>query len=137
MRGGVLPSPNYADWPSKPGAVYFIGAGRPTIAIKIGVTQRDKVGRRLREIQCNNHEPVEVLGLILFEEGNTPLLEAEKREHLLHGLFARHQQIVDGNVGHEWFTAASEILDYIAEHAIAPEQVGSPRSVAKIAGTAP
>jgi hypothetical protein len=76
----VAPEKISIPWWSRPGAVYFIGAGRPLIAIKIGVTQQDKIGRRLRAIQCDNHEPVELLGALLFRNGRKPLLEAEQHE---------------------------------------------------------
>ncbi len=122
-----------SPWWFKPGAVYFIGAGRPLVAIKIGVTQRDKIGHRLRAIQCDNHEPVELLGAIIFEKGPKPLLEAERHEQSLHRQFRQHQRIVDGSVGHEWFAAADEILNYIARHALPPDKVGSLRSVARMA----
>jgi hypothetical protein len=119
-------------WYAKPGAVYFIGAGHPPIAVKIGVTQKAKVKQRLRAIQCDNHEPVELLGVHIFESGDKPLLQAECKEQELHKKFAAYQRIIDGHVGHEWFTAASELLKYIDEHTTSPEQLGYPRSLAYI-----
>ncbi|MDE2134256.1 MAG: GIY-YIG nuclease family protein [Alphaproteobacteria bacterium] len=126
-------TPKYASpWYAKAGVVYFIGAGRPLIAVKIGVTQKDKVKQRLRAIQCDNHEPVELLGILSFDDGDKPLLQAERRERSLHTQFAAYQRIADGYVGHEWFSAAPELVAFIAEHTTAPEQLGYPRSVANI-----
>ncbi len=122
-----------SEWYSKAGVVYFIGAGRPPVAIKIGVTQKSKVRQRLRAIQCDNHEPVELLGVLPFTKGKKPLLNAERRERSLHTQFASHQRIVDGCVGHEWFTAGADLLAFIAAHAIPPERLELPRSVAKVA----
>lgn len=118
-------SPKFSSrWYSKAGAVYFIGAGLPLVAIKIGVTQKDKVKKRLRAIQCDNHEPVKLLGVVLFDDGEKPLLRAERHEHALHTQFALHQRITGGSAGHEWFAAAPELLAYIAENAVPPEAIG-------------
>ena len=125
----------FADFYSRQGVVYFIGAGKldkldkPPIAIKIGLTQASTVERRLRSLQCSNHEPLELLGLI----GPKLMLEAEREEQALHIRFAHLQRIVNGNVGHEWFTAAPDLLGYITQYAVPPEKIGYRRSVARIA----
>lgn len=119
----------YADWPFRKGVVYFIGAGRrPVIAVKIGLTQEGTIERRLRSIQCSNHEPLELLGLI----GPEPMTEVEREEKRLHMLFAPYQRIMDGNVGHEWFTATDDLLAFVKQNTRPPEQFGLPRSVAKL-----
>lgn len=120
-----------SGWYSKPGVVYFIAAGRPFRAVKIGVTQKAKVKQRLRAIQCDNHEPVELIGVLLFDDGEKPLREAEKREQELHQEFQDFQLIQDGHVGHEWFRADQALLAYIQTHAVPPEQIRFPRTVAK------
>jgi hypothetical protein len=66
-----------SPWYSKPGLLYFIAAGRPPVAIKIGVTQATTMKTRLKAIQSANHEPVELLGVIRFDSGEKPLLQAE------------------------------------------------------------
>ena len=101
-------------WYAKPGVIYFVGAGSPPVAIKIGVTQRDKLDQRLRAIQTSNHEPISLLGAITFSEGDLPLLQAERREQELHQQFAKCQRFPDGKVGHEWFSAVPELLAFIA-----------------------
>ena len=103
-----------SEWYSKPGVVYFIAAGSPPVAIKIGVTQRAKLPQRLRQIQSSNHEPISLLGIIIFDGEAKPLLHAERRERDLHRQFAKYQRIADGKVGHEWFSAGPELLAYIA-----------------------
>lgn len=103
-----------SEWYSKPGVVYFIAAGSPPVAIKIGVTQRAKLPQRLRQIQSSNHETISLLGTITFDGDEKPLLRAERKERDLHRQFAKYQKIADGKVGHEWFSAGPELLDYIA-----------------------
>jgi|SRR5579862_1703618 len=115
-------------WPFRKGVVYFIGAGKPTIAVKIGLTQEGTVEQRLRAIQCSNHEPLELLGFI----GPALMPEVENTEKRLHTTFKESQLIIDGNVGHEWFRATEELLTYIEQHSQKPENFGLPTSVAKI-----
>jgi hypothetical protein len=101
-------------WYSKPGVIYFVGAGHPPVAVKIGVTQRDKLSQRIRAIQSCNHEKISLLGSIVFADGDKPLLQAERQEQLLHRKFAEHQRMADGAAGHEWFEPAPAILEFIA-----------------------
>lgn len=128
----VKPEKFSSPWYSKPGFLYFIAAGRPPVAIKIGVTQATTMKTRLKAIQSANHEPVELLGVIRFDSGEKPLLQAEGAERELHKRFVASQRLVDWTVGYEWFTTSQELLDYIAAHAIPPEQIGLPRSLAQI-----
>ena len=121
-----------SPWYSKPGLLYFIAAGRPPVAIKIGVTQATTMKTRLKAIQSANHEPVELLGVIRFDSGDKPLLQAEGAERELHKRFVRSQRLVDWTVGYEWFTTSQELLDYISTHATPPEQLGLARTLAQI-----
>jgi hypothetical protein len=51
--------PTFTDpWYDKPGFVYFIGAGDPLKAIKIGVSIKTGFAQRLRHLQSSNHEPL-------------------------------------------------------------------------------
>jgi hypothetical protein len=125
-------SAKFSDpWYAKQGVVYFIAAGRPPVAIKIGVTQRFKVANRLRAIQGSNHEPIDLLGVICFELGDKPLFEAERREAALHRQFAHLQRFEHGWCGFEWFTSAPELLEFIAANAVPPQTVDLPRSVCR------
>lgn len=119
-------------WYAKSGLLYFIAAGRPPVAIKIGVTQATTMRTRLKAIQSANHEPVELLGVIQFDSGEKPLLQAERAERELHRRFGSSQRLVDWSVGYEWFTTSQELLDYIASHATPPEQLDLPRTLAQI-----
>ena len=121
-----------SPWYSKQGLLYFVAAGRPPVAIKIGVTQATKIRERLKHIQSANHEPIELLGVIRFDCGDKPMLQAERAERELHKRFASTQRLVDWTVGYEWFTTSQELLDYIAAHATPPEQLGLPRSLAQV-----
>lgn len=120
-----------SDWYSKPGVVYFIAAGQPFKAVKIGVTQKAKVEQRLRAIQCDNHEPVELLGVLVFDRDGKTVRDAEQMEQRLHGEFAAFQLIQDGRVGHEWFKAENALLSYIQANATPPEKMGFRRTFAK------
>jgi len=82
-------------WYSKQGLLYFVAAGRPPIAIKIGVTQATKMQERLKKIQSANHEPIELLGVIRFDSSEKPLLQAERAERELHKRFASTQRLVE------------------------------------------
>ena len=119
-------------WYSRQGLLYFIGAGRPPVAIKIGVTQATKMQERLKQIQSANHEPIELLGVIRFDSGEKPLLQAERAERELHKRFASTQRLVDWTVCYEWFITSRELLGYIAANATPPEQLGLPRSLAQV-----
>jgi hypothetical protein len=120
-------------WYGKAGFIYFVAAGAPPVAIKIGVTQQSTMTRRLKSIQSANHELIELLGVIAFSEGDKPLLNAEAAERALHLRFKAHQRFINSSVGSEWFTSSSEIVEYISANCIESETLGLPRSVAKTA----
>lgn len=120
-----------SPWYAKPGYLYFIAAGNPPIAIKIGVSQQTTIRSRLKNIQSANHEPVALLGVIKFEAVDKPLLQAERAERELHLKFAESQRLVDWSVGYEWFTSSKELLAYISEHTTPPEALGLPRTLAR------
>jgi hypothetical protein len=111
------------------GVVYFMAAGSPPAAVKIGVTTRDTLIQRLRAVQSSNHETIELLGAIPFETGELPLKDAEDQERWLHIQFGHLQRFKASTRGAEWFTATSDLLGYIAEKATSPEQLGVPRVV--------
>jgi hypothetical protein len=123
-----------SPWYRGRGVIYFLAAGSPPLAVKIGVTKRDGVVRRLRSTQTYNHEIIELLGIIEFSEGERPLLSAERSEQALHRRFAALQRIEHGWVGHEWFTASDELLQYISTHSRPPEELDLPRRVARPKG---
>jgi hypothetical protein len=128
------PSPKAAkfshSWYSRPGYVYFIAAGSPPIAIKIGVTQQTSMHKRLKAIQSSNHEVIELLGVISFHSGDKPLLDCVHAERALHQRFSASQRLADWTVGYEWFTATPEMLAYIVNNSLPPEQLGLPRTIA-------
>ena len=65
-------------WERSPGYVYFIAVGDPPVAVKVGIsTQRDIV-RRLSTLQCGNHEPLLLLGVIPFEGTERPTVAARQ-----------------------------------------------------------
>jgi hypothetical protein len=89
--------PNSDWWYTRAGAVYFFGAGDPLVAIKIGVTtiRKDKekvqeadwhacIRHRHKQIQSSNHEPIKLLGIIRFADGEKPTRDADLRERALH-----------------------------------------------------
>jgi hypothetical protein len=122
----------YQDaWERAPGLLYFVAAGSPPVAVKIGVTKRESLKNRLRAIQTGNHETIEVLGLIAFDDEERPMLAAEAKEKELHAQFAELQRFQHGWVGSEWFTAAPVLLNFIVENAVSPESLQLPRVVAK------
>jgi hypothetical protein len=79
--------------------------------------------------QTGNHEPLELLGVIPFLEGDYPLFEAEKEERRLHKQFEYLRRFRHGSRGHEWFTASSDLLDFIRRHSRSPEEFSFTRSV--------
>ena len=128
----LSPKPTFTDpWYSKPGFVYFIGAGSPPKAIKIGVTIATGFTNRLRHHQSSNHEPLRVLGIIAFTKEGQSMRAAEQLERQLHKQFAAHQRFQDTWVGSEWFNAHEEILSYIKAHAVPCSTLGLIECVAK------
>ena len=57
--------------------------------------------------------------------------DAERQEWALHKRFAQFQRLADGEVGHEWFDPNQELLEFIVNNSIPPEQLGLPRHVSK------
>jgi len=114
-----VPTVKYSHpWYAKPGVVYFLAAGAPPRAIKIGVSTDEAFEERKRAIQSANHERIEVIGLIRFDRGENalPMLEAERRERQLHQQFREYGRSPSGTVGQEWFNPAPELLKFIREN---------------------
>lgn len=106
-------------WYAKAGIVYFLAAGDPPQAIKIGVSTDEAFEERKKAIQSANHERIEVIGLIRFDQEKyaLPMVEAERCERQLHQQFSQHCRSLPGTVGHEWFNPALELLQFIRENA--------------------
>lgn len=81
------------------------------------------MARRLSQIQSSNHEPVQLLGVIHFTEGEHPTRQAEARERELHREFAHLQRFKPYTRGAEWFTPSPELLARIREIATPPEEL--------------
>lgn len=94
---------------------------------------RAVIERRLSQIQSSNHEPVQLLGVILFTEGEYPMQDAEIRERKLHTEFSHLRRFKEYSRGGEWFTASHELLARIKEIATPPEQLDLPRTVCSLA----
>lgn len=116
-------------WWSAPGVIYFLAAGRPPAAVKIGVTTRATLLDRMHKTQTHNHEPIELLGVIRFDDGEFPTRNAEDQLRLLHTRFAHLNRFKPHTRGAEWLTTSPELLQLIADTAIAPETMGLPRFV--------
>lgn len=116
-------------WWSNPGVVYFIGAGEPLIAIKIGMLAITRahgldsaIKRRMRSIQSSNHELIRLLGLIHLVDGDYPSKAAEDMERELHIRFQHLARFKANTRGAEWFTADSELLEEIKRIARSPKE---------------
>jgi hypothetical protein len=135
-----LAAPSTLKWWSCPGVVYFLGVGRPTSAVKIGmlaVTEKlniqTAVARRVGQMQTSNHEPIEVLGIMLFAECDFPTRAAETKERELHLKYAHLARFKSGTKGAEWFNCSSALLDEIRVISSPPESLGIPRCYASLA----
>ena len=106
-----------SNWYRRPGVIYFVAAGSPPVAIKIGVTQQSTLKLRLRGIQSANHEEIRLLGIVAFDDGEEPLRKAEAREQEMHRQFEHLRIRSAGTVGCEWFKPASELLEFIDQNA--------------------
>lgn len=111
------------------------------MAVKIGMlaitsqfTLASAVQRRLSQIQTSNHEPVQVLGLKMFDSGTFPTREAEVLERQLHIEFTHLARFKPGTKGSEWFHSSPQLLQRIAELSIPPEQLNVPRCIAVVVG---
>jgi hypothetical protein len=116
-------------WDQRPGVVYFFGAGDPPVAIKIGMTtrilgQRDlrqSISFRHKQIQSANHETIRLLGIICFDDGDSPAGNAQRLEQELHIRFKEQQRFEDNTPGHEWFTPVPALLNFIRDKTKRPE----------------
>ena len=84
-------------------------------AIEIGVTTRATLLERMKKTQIHNHEPIELLGVIRFNDGEYPTRDAEDQERLLHLKFAHLLRFKPGTRGAEWFSVSPELLRLIEE----------------------
>ena len=108
-------------WWSRRGFVYFIAAGDPAIAVKIGMLSVPKgsevriaVARRLAQLQCSNHERLRLLGVLVFEAGEYPTRDAEARERELHLRFGSDQIGLAQRRGAAWFRPSAELMKFSA-----------------------
>jgi hypothetical protein len=100
---------------SRSGVVCFVSAGsgcETCKSIKVGVSTREGLLRRLRTIQSANHTRVRLLRVIEF----STMLQAEAKEKDIHKLFKDSARVPHGAVGAEWFTETEELRRYIEEH---------------------
>ena len=116
-------------WQSAPGVIYFLGAGKPAAAIRIGVTTRATLLDRMKKTQAHNHEPIELLGVIRFVDGDFPTRDAEDKVRLLLAEFSHLSRFKQHTRGADWFTSSPELLELIAKTTISPETLGFPRFV--------
>lgn len=105
------------NWENSSGYVYFIAAGEPAIAIKIGISTVNDFKRRFSTIQGGNHEQLFLLGVMPCAN----MSEAMKREQRLHGKYADLQLAEKGWVGSAWFRPSEELLASIASETVKPE----------------
>jgi hypothetical protein len=130
-------SPSTIAWWKSPGVIYFIAAGEPPIAIKIGMAaitgNRDlkaTIVRRLSQIQSSNHERIHLLGLIHFSHDTDhpyPTRDAEAKERELHNEFEHHCRFKEYTRGAEWFDPVPELLARVEQVATKPEALQLPR----------
>lgn len=99
------PADNQLKWWRSPGVIYFLAAGTPATAIKIGVTTRATMLDRMKKTQAHNHEHVELLGVIRFSDGEYPTRDAEEHASRLHGEYAHLCRFKPHTRGSDWFTA--------------------------------
>lgn len=118
-----------SKWWRSPGMLYFLAAGIPPVAVQIGVTTRATMLKRLQKVQMHNHEPVQLLGVVRFADGEFPTRDAEDEGRLLHERFAHLARFKAHTRGAEWLTASPDLLELIEECTIPPEVAGLPRFV--------
>jgi hypothetical protein len=130
----VSDNPIMASWQRLPGFVYFIRASN---AIKIGVaavpngrTMGQAITKRFKQIQSANHECLELLGAITFQDGERPTLLAETRERELHARFESSLRFKTHTIAAEWFNSSDELLAFVRDNAEPAEALGAPRRVA-------
>src|SRR5690242_20383951 len=129
-------SPGTVAWWKNSGVIYFIAAGEPPIAIKIGMAaitgKRDlkaTIVRRLSQIQSSNHERICLLGVIHFTQDtySHPTRDAEVKERQLHNEFERLCRFAEYTRGAEWFNPTPELLARIEQVATKPEALQLPK----------
>ncbi len=122
-------------WWSCPGFIYFVAAGNPPKAVKIGMAAvsgshslKSALVRRMAQIQSSNHELIELLGIVQFVSGAFPTRDADVRERELHHEFRHLQRFKSYLRGAEWFNPSPVLLARIDEIALKPEVLGLPRT---------
>ena len=127
-------SPSTIAWWRNPGVIYFIAAGEPPVAIKIGMAAitgkrslRDTVVRRLSQIQSSNHELVRLLGVLHYTQGEYPTRDADARERELHNEFKHLCRFEAYMRGAEWFNPSPDLLLRIEQIATKPEALNLPQ----------
>jgi|GEM_PF-1962750 len=126
------PKSEFQDkWERSPGLLYFIAAGNPPKAVKIGVTTQATLAQRIRAIQNGNHEVIHVLRLIEFDDMERPMIAAEQMERELHRRFAHLRRFEPGWVGSEWFSVDDSLLAHIMSNGIDPKNRSYTVSLAK------
>jgi hypothetical protein len=125
----MVKSADQDKWERSPGYVYFIAAGDPPMAVKIGITIQSGLKQRLRAHQSLNHEPLHILKLIPFDSQERPMVAAQELESELHTKYLKFQRFQSGWAGSEWFTASSELLDDISRIGVIPADLGEQDSI--------
>lgn len=128
-----------------PGVIYFIAAGDPPVAIKIGMASvsgdlRAAITRRLSQIQSSNHTLIRLLGVIQFTHdthGPHPTREAEAMEQHLHKEFDSLRLFAPYMRGAEWFKPDEVLLKRIDEIATKPEALQLPKFFSSAAQVGP
>jgi hypothetical protein len=98
--------------------------------VPTGKTMAQAIQRRFKQIQSSNHERLELLGVIRFQEGERPTLLAEKRERELHIQFESSLRFKMHSLAAEWFNSSDELLSFVRDNTESPEVLGVPRHVA-------
>jgi hypothetical protein len=120
-----------ADWERQDGFVYFIGAGDPPEAIKIGIAIRESMLKRLKALQTSNHQPLHILGLVYFANEERPMASANALEKALHEKYESSRRLVNGP-GNEWFSVSVDLLAEIENVATDPTAYDVPRTIATL-----
>lgn len=125
------------EWQERPGLVYFLRAGDfvkvGVTAVRNGETYQKAIARRHKGIQTANHEHVELLGAILFLEGNRPAMDAEQREREILNRFAALSRFKRHTIGAEWLSVSDDLLAFIRDNAKRPEELGVATDVGTLA----
>ena len=136
-------TPSTVAWWKNPGVIYFIAAGEPPLAIKIGMAAitddrglKATLVRRLSQIQSSNHERICLLGVIHFTHdayGLYPTRDADAKERELHHEFEHLRRFAEYTRGAEWFKPGPELLARIEQVAAKPEILDLPRYFSSVA----